>query len=297
LETWAVSAGGGKLLRSTSALAQSDELGPWLVEVETIAGKVRRLVLHAGDPKSSEDRQSFALRAVAQSTAVLHRIAAPAVVAVDDGSESGWLAILEEALSGTSRIPSIAEPTRLRALGREVARINAVRPATTAGLPTRSRSLEGVPFESLPIPDSCRAVFEHASELVGGMTCPTGGGFVHGDFWQGNTLWDGALFVGSVDWDYAGIGPGGIDLGSLRCDVAVMFGPDAADEVAVGWKEQFGDAPELLAYWDVVSCLSAPADLNFWLPNFHAQGRTDLDITTVTARRDAFLAAALSELR
>jgi aminoglycoside phosphotransferase (APT) family kinase protein len=119
---------------------------------------------------------------------------------------------------------------------------------------------------------------------------------VHGDFWQGNTLWDGALFVGSVDWDYAGIGPGGIDLGSLRCDVAVMFGPDAADEVAVGWKEQFGDAPELLAYWDVVSCLSAPADLNFWLPNFHAQGRTDLDITTVTARRDAFLAAALFEL-
>ena len=140
-------------------------------------------------------------------------------------------------------------------------------------------------------------MFEGAAELVAATPSPTGDGLVHGDFWQGNTLWDDARFVGTVDWDYAGLGPGGIDLGSLRCDVTVMFGPEAAAEIVAGWKEEFGKPPDQLAYWDVMSCLAAPADLSYWLSNFHAQGRTDLDITTVTARRDAFLAAALHELR
>jgi hypothetical protein len=30
-----------------------------------------------------------------------------------------------------------------------------------------------------------------------------------------------------------------------------------------------------------------------WLPNFHHQGRQDLDLATVTDRRDAFLLNAL----
>jgi aminoglycoside phosphotransferase (APT) family kinase protein len=139
-------------------------------------------------------------------------------------------------------------------------------------------------------------MIERAAELVAATPPPAGDGFVHGDLWQGNTMWEGDRYVGAVDWDYAGVGPGGIDLGSLRYDVAVMFGPGAASEVATGWEEEHDSPPELLAYWDIVSCLAGPADLTYWLPNFHAQGRADLDITTVTARRDALLAAALAEL-
>lgn len=146
------------------------------------------------------------------------------------------------------------------------------------------------------MPDACRDMIQRAAELVAATPPPAGDGFVHGDLWQGNTLWDDGRYVGAVDWDYAGVGPGGIDRGSLRCDIAVMFGPDAGAEVAAGWEEELDRPPERLAYWDTVACLAGPADLAYWLPNFHAQGRTDLDITTMTARRDAFLAAALAEL-
>jgi phosphotransferase family enzyme len=296
LLSWAVTASGGQVLRSVTELAQSGERGPWLLEVEA-PGWRRRLVLHAGEMGSEEQRRLFALRALAQSVATHYGLIAPEVVATDDGAQTGWLAILETALSGTSRIPITPDPRRLRALRREAGRINAVRPSATTGLPHRRRSLEGVPFERLPVPDDCRDMIERAAERIAATPLPPDDGFVHGDLWQGNTLWEGLRYVGAVDWDYAGVGPGGIDLGSLRYDVAVMFGLDAAREVATGWEEELGGPPELLAYWDAVSCLAGPADLAYWLPNFHAQGRTDLSMTTVTARRNAFLAAALAELR
>jgi len=105
---------------------------------------------------------------------------------------------------------------------------------------------------------------------------------VHGDLWQGNTMWlDGSL-VAIIDWDCAGVGHPGVDLGSLRCDVALFQGPEHADLV--------------VAYWDVVACLSTPPDVGEWLPNAVDQGRGDLDGPTLNARRDEFLKAALNRL-
>lgn len=151
LVSWAIAASGGKVLRSVTGLAQSGELGPWLLEVDTPGGQ-RRLVLHAGETGSEEHRRLLSLRAVAQEVAAHYGLPAPEVVATDDGTETDWLAVLETALSGTSRIPMAPEPLRLRVLGQEAARVNAVRPSATAGLPRRRRSLEGVPFEACRCP-------------------------------------------------------------------------------------------------------------------------------------------------
>jgi len=43
-------------------------------------------------------------------------------------------------------------------------------------------------------------MFESAAGLVATTSCPIGDGFVHGDLWQGNTLWDDSRFIGTVDW-------------------------------------------------------------------------------------------------
>jgi hypothetical protein len=61
LLSWAVTASGGQVLRSVTELAQSGERGPWLLEVEA-PGWRRRLVLHAGEMGSEEQRRLFALR-------------------------------------------------------------------------------------------------------------------------------------------------------------------------------------------------------------------------------------------
>lgn len=61
-----------------------------------------------------------------------------------------------------------------------------------------------------------------------------------GDLWYGNTLWDegGALTV-LLDWDAAGIGSPGIDLGSVRLDAALYYGQDAATEILAERRETF----------------------------------------------------------
>ncbi len=63
-------------------------------------------------------------------------------------------------------------------------------------------------------------------------------GLVHGDLWYGNTLWDDGRLTAVLDWDCAGVGPAGIDLGSLRCDAAWCHGVEAAGHILRGWEAE-----------------------------------------------------------
>jgi hypothetical protein len=113
-------------------------------------------------------------------------------------------------------------------------------------------------------------------------------------------MWDGDKMTAMVDWDAAGAGHFGVDLGSLRCDAAIFFGLDAADEVLTGWQQASDrDAPDsqVIAYWDVVAALSNPPDMADVLHAFHGQGRADLDAATVNDRRETFLRTALNRLK
>jgi aminoglycoside phosphotransferase (APT) family kinase protein len=142
-------------------------------------------------------------------------------------------------------------------------------------------------FAGLPVPDGERA-------------------FVHGDLWQGNTVWIGDSCSGMIDWDAAGAGSPGIDLGTLRSDVALFFGSSplastglpAADEVLAGWQQAAGRSAEHVAYWDAAAALCTVGDMSYCLPGdmLDEVGRPDLNAELLTARRDAFLAAALDRL-
>jgi aminoglycoside phosphotransferase (APT) family kinase protein len=161
--------------------------------------------------------------------------------------------------------------------------------------------LEDVDFAVARRASRSTRLLDAAEERVGELPVPMGATvFVHGDLWQGNTLWRGGALVGMVDWDAAGVGHPGIDLGTLRLDAAILFGLPAAAEVLNGWQRATGQAAEAVAYWDVVAALTTPADggqwFGQWLAVVHEYGRGDLDAATLTARRDAFLRAALDRL-
>jgi aminoglycoside phosphotransferase (APT) family kinase protein len=101
---------------------------------------------------------------------------------------------------------------------------------------------------------------------------------------------------GLVDWDCAGAGPPGVDLGSLRCDAAVCFGLEAAADVLAGWEELAGRPAADVAHWDVVAALSTPPDMGWFVGAIAGQGRPDLSQDVLVRRRDAFLRAALGRL-
>ena len=118
---------------------------------------------------------------------------------------------------------------------------------------------------------------------------------LHGDPWEGNTLWDGDICVGLIDWKSAGVGHAGIDLGDLRLQVGIKYGVDAAEHVLNGWQAQSRRAATDLAYWDVVAALNTPTILYSGLA-LDSHGMK-LDPPAGTERRDEFLRRALDELQ
>jgi aminoglycoside phosphotransferase (APT) family kinase protein len=265
---------------------------PWLLR----AADGTELVLRAGGP---DQRASLATEVAALELAGPAGLPVPRLVAADLSGElpGERLAVLTTALPGTSRITSAPSPARLRALGALAAAIHAVpAPAPSAALPRRERSISSVDFAALRRAAPPRELLVRADELLASRPRPPAPDvLVHGDLWQGNTLWDGDALTGVVDWDCAGVGPAGVDVGSLRCDAALTGAEGAPDEVLVGYTSA-GGAVDDVAYWDVVAALTTPPTIDWFTGAIRDQGRTDLDQPTLLARRDAFLAAALDRL-
>jgi aminoglycoside phosphotransferase (APT) family kinase protein len=262
---------------------------PWLVRLER-GGRARGVVLRVGD---GDDTGGLRTEVAALALAAERGLPAPRPLAADlDGDPP---AVLVEQVAGTSAIPRQRPPERLRALGRAAAALHAVALAPTGALPRRDRPIAAEDFAALRLQQP-RPLLLEAEARVAALPSPATAVFVHGDLWQGNALWSGDTLAALVDWDCAGAGAPGVDLGSLRCDAAVCFGVEAAADVTAGWEAAAGRPAADLAYWDVVAALSTPPDMG-WFPGAIAgQGRPDLTRELLVRRRDDFLRAALNRL-
>ena len=223
-----------------------------------------------------------------------HHLPAPRLLAAElDGALP---VVLVEQLPGSSAIPPDRPSARLRTLGRTAATLHAIRlsparPFPGATAPSAASTSPPSAAEHPPNP-----LFTEAEQRMADPPPPIPGVFVHGDLWQGNALWTGDTLNGLIDWDCAGSGPPGIDLGSLRCDAAICFGPDAPADIQQGWEEIAARPASDVPYWDVVAALSTPPDMG-WFPSAIAgQGRPDLTHEVLLRRRDEFLRAALTRL-
>ncbi len=287
--------GGGARVATVAGLREG--ANPWLLRFEP-AGRVEAAVLRLGDPADPEHCQRFATETAALRVAGEHQLPAARLIATDlDGSAAGVLAVLTTVLPGHSRIPSVASAERLQGLGATAAALQAVPLVPRAALPLRARSIADVDFAAQRREKGTTALLTAAEECLNQLPVPAGPTvFVHGDLWFGNTLWSGDRCTGLVDWDCAGAGSPGIDLGGARFDAALMFGLPAAEQVLEGWQRAAGRRAERVAYWDVVAASGTLADMAFCVPAVRDQGRPDLDAGVLGQRRDAFLSTALSRL-
>jgi aminoglycoside phosphotransferase (APT) family kinase protein len=261
---------------------------PWLVRLSR-HGKARNVVLRVGT-----DQYPFALatEVAALQLAAAHGIPAPRILTADLDHDPPL--VLVEQLPGRSAIPVDRPTERLRVLGRTAALLHAIELEPTAELPERDRPIASVDFTALRRKHPPRPLLVEAEERAAKPPPAQPKVFVHGDLWQGNALWTGATLTGLIDWDCAGTGSPGIDLGSLRCDAAICFGLEAAANIQQGWEEVTGRPASDVPYWDVVGALSTPPDMG-WFPSAIAgQGRPDLTQEVLLRRRDEFLRSALS---
>ena len=268
---------------------------PWLVGLS--ASDVAEVVVRVGDESSVAllAAEAAALQVVAASDVPGPRLLA---VAVGGPDSPGVFALVTTRVPGTSR--STVEPStaRLRALGEAVATVHAASLPPSPQLPARTRPVEPVDFDALRRGEPTRPLLAEAEDFLRRSPLPDHRPvFVHGDFWHGNAMWDGDRLTGIIDWECAGIGHPGIDLGMLRCDAALAVGPAGADAVLDGYESAIGRRAADVAYWDVAGALATPPTMDWFVQTFVGQGRTDLDPPILLDRRDAFLAAALDSAR
>lgn len=285
---WALAAVGGDRLVSVTGLRGGGP--PWLMRYESFGG-TGSVVLRVGAPETA-GIQKFEVRGIELARAA--GVPAPGVIAARADDKAALLLI--EYVDGSSRQHVEPDPARLEALGRIAARISAVDPGD-AGLPVVTHPIPDVDFDELRARAQPQPLLVAAQERIAAIVLDDAVGFVHGDLWSGNTLWRGAELAAVIDWDCAGRGAAGVDLGSLRCDASMCYGLEASGHVLAGWQREAEHPAESLAYWDAVAALSTPPDIGWFAEAIAGMtGRPDLTKELLHERRDAFLIDALERL-
>lgn len=98
-------------------------------------------------------------------------------------------------------------------------------------------------------------VWERAIELVLSPPPSAPSMFIHRDYHPTNVLWDQGEVTGVVDWINACRGPTEVDISHCRVNLALMFGPAAADQLLRHYMRIVGGFSYEI-YWDVESVLS-----------------------------------------
>lgn len=268
-----------------------DGSSPWLLRFTTAEGE-GRAVLRVAGPDDAEDQ---IYSAVAMPIADRQGVPVPNILGSRLDDDSSLLLI--EWIDGSSAQPTEASQSRLETLGATAAVIFRAS-LGDADLPAVDRPIRSVDFAALRAAGPRHELLDHAAHrLAEAAPRRKATGLVHGDLWSGNTLWRDELLVAVIDWGCAGVGPAGFDLGSLRLDAAMSFGPAASDHVLAGWQREAAREADDLAYWDAVAALNTPPDLGWFVDSTReAIARPDLTRELMIERRDAFLADALNRL-
>jgi aminoglycoside phosphotransferase len=269
----------------TGARGLRDGGAPWMLTIRTPDGGETEAVLRVGPVGEPDD---IRVEAASLRFAVDNNLPASRVFGMRDDSDPALLLI--ERVRGSSDIPLRRSTSRLRALGGFAGRMASLDPPH--GFVRRTRAISGVDFDALRREAAPQPLLQRVESIVDSHTPIASDCLVHGDMWQGNSMWVGDELEAVIDWDCSGIGPAGIDLGSIRLDAAMCFGVGAERDVLDGWQEAAGEVSEV-PYWDLVACLSTPPELSWFADATRAQGRPDLSQQIMLERRDQFLENAL----
>jgi len=255
------------------------------VAVESPTG-VRDLVLRRWRGEDWEDglvtREVSALQAVRGCG-----IPAPELIGADEeGSEAGVRCTLTTALEGE---PDLS-PADMRSWLEQLAATQAAIHAVPDRPPTRWDGWyeDGARLAWLG-DDGLRSA---AREAASGPLCAEQV-FVHGDYQHFNVLWRSGHLCAVVDWPHAGTGNRGSDVGHCRLNLAVLFGPDLAQEYLAAYEHSAGVSVDRRA--DLRALLCFDLEWQRFIPR-QVAGRARLDVAGMPGRVAAAVRDALDHI-
>jgi aminoglycoside phosphotransferase (APT) family kinase protein len=109
---------------------------------------------------------------------------------------------------------------------------------------------------------------------------------LHGDYWQGNTLWRDGRLVAVIDWEDAAFGDPLADLANARLELLWWLGCKAMDDFTERYASLRGAfEPAALARWDLWVDVRVSRHIANW-------GLDDATLNAMNTAREAFAAAA-----
>jgi aminoglycoside phosphotransferase (APT) family kinase protein len=236
----------------------------WRVDTENPATSVVVREFPVGD--SAPSREQLVLRALDGLGGL-----APALLGGDlDGRWSEPPTSLISWLDGKPDITPAGPGGWARELGRGLAAVHAVPAARLAELPSVFDDT-GCSQDLLAGPLAAE-VRSRWSQIIAMPEVLT-----HGDYWSGNTVWQGGRLTGVVDWSAASRGPRGFDLGWCRLDLVLLFDQRIADEFLAAYEAEAGQGAGEMRLWDCWAAARSEDTVVSWVPNYAPLGRADLD--------------------
>ncbi len=107
----------------------------------------------------------------------------------------------------------------------------------------------------------------------------------HGDFWEGNLLWQGDAISAVVDWEEAGYGEPGADVAYFLMGMALVGQPRAARAFLHAYEAAAGSPVAHLAFWKLAAAVRPIYAPKGWI-----------DTAPFSGRFRRFVAAALRQL-
>ena len=106
---------------------------------------------------------------------------------------------------------------------------------------------------------------------------------VHIDYWRGNVLWENEKISAVVDWEEAGCGDPGIDVGYCLMELVIMGMSVEAHAFLQMYQSLRGPVPNLI-FWALVATARPMYDMEGWITDTAKEERFTQFITSSLAR-------------
>jgi len=285
----AATLGSDEAIGTVAALPGATSSDVYSVTTRSATGSTRRLVLRwfrAGPAAIGEPlavaREAAALRALAGSD-----VPAPVLIATLDTDPSVAAGVLMSELPGRPRF-DLPDPAAVRDV---LAAIHAVDPAPMAA--HHYRGFHEDARLDRPIWWQDRPAWERATARTSTARPTAPDRFIHRDFHPGNLLWVDERLTGVVDWVNACVGPAGIDDAHCRLNLALLWGPERADDALPGDPAWDIEAAFGILDWEGDANDRWPGAMPIALVDL---GAPTVDAATTRRRLETFVRRALARL-
>lgn len=105
---------------------------------------------------------------------------------------------------------------------------------------------------------------------------------IHGDYWAGNTLWNGGRLIAIVDWDDGKLGDPAMDVGYMWMDLMVLGEREAAGQFLKEYEQRNGGPVANFHLGTLLGLSRALPDPTRWYASWEGSGRMDITPESVT---------------